>query len=65
MSKANNSLTSLALQKFKRNFWGVFSFWFIVLVGLFSIFAYVIAPDNSPYANQMNLSIHLQKNSQQ
>ena len=61
MSKANSSLASLALQKFKRNFWGVFSFWFIVLVGLLSIFAYVIAPDNSQYANQMNLSIHSKK----
>ena len=61
MSKANNSLASLALQKFKRNFWGVFSFWFIVFVGLLSIFAYVLAPDNSQYANQMNLSIHSKK----
>lgn len=61
MSKTSNSLTSLALQKFKRNFWGVFSFWFIILVGLISIFAYAIAPDNSQYANQMNLSIHSKK----
>ncbi|NQX86687.1 MAG: ABC transporter permease [Flavobacteriaceae bacterium] len=58
MSKKNNALTALALQKFKKSFWGVFSFWFIVLVGLISIFAYVIAPDNSQYANQMHLSIH-------
>lgn len=61
MSKNNNSLTSLALQKFKKNFWGVLSFWFIVVVGLISIFAYVISPDNSQYANQMHLSIHSQK----
>ncbi len=58
MSKASNSLKQLALQKFKKNFWGVFSFWFIVLVGLVSIFAYLFAPDNSQYANQMHLSIH-------
>ena len=57
MSKTN-SLSSLALQKFKRNFWGVFSFWFIVFVGFISIFAYVLAPDNSTNANQMHLSIH-------
>jgi len=61
MSKTKNSLTGLALQKFKRSFWGVFSFWFIVLVGLISVFAYVIAPDNSQYANQMHLSIHSKK----
>ena len=58
MSKSSNSLRQLALQKFKRDFWGVFSFGFIVLVGLISIFAYVLAPDNSQNANQMHLSIH-------
>ena len=58
MSRKTNSLASLALQKFKKNFWGVFSFWFIILVGLISIFAYILAPDNSKNANQMHLSIH-------
>ncbi|GAA4977836.1 ABC transporter permease [Algibacter aquimarinus] len=58
MSHKSNSLKQLALQKFKKNFWGVFSFWFIVFVGLVSVFAYVFAPDNSQYANQMHLSIH-------
>ncbi|WP_338732804.1 ABC transporter permease [Mangrovimonas cancribranchiae] len=58
MSRESNSLTALALQKFKRNFWGVFSFLFVVLIGLISIFAYVVAPDNSEHANQMHLSIH-------
>jgi len=58
MSKNTNSLTQLALQKFKKNFWGVLSFWFIVLVGLVAIFAYVFSPDNSQYANQMHVSIH-------
>ena len=61
MSGHTNSLTQLALRKFKKNFWGVFSFWFIVLIGLVSIFAYVIAPDNSQNANQMHLSIHSKK----
>lgn len=61
MSKTTNSLTGLALRKFKRSFWGVFSFWFIVAVGLISVFAYLIAPDNSQYANQMHLSIHSKK----
>jgi len=61
MSRKTNSLSQLALQKFKSNFWGVFSFWFIVFVGLISVFAYVIAPDDSQYANQMHLSIHSKK----
>jgi len=61
MSSTTNSLSALALQKFKNNFWGVFSFGFIVLIGLISIFAYAIAPDNSQYANQMHLSIHSKK----
>ncbi|WP_299228422.1 ABC transporter permease [uncultured Psychroserpens sp.] len=52
------SLTQLALQKFKKNFWGVLSFWLIIIIGLISVFAYVVAPDNSQDANQMNLSIH-------
>ncbi|MDA9343599.1 ABC transporter permease [Algibacter sp.] len=58
MSHKSNSLKQLALQKFKKNFWGVFSFYFIVLVGLVSVFAYVFAPDDSQYANQMHLAIH-------
>jgi peptide/nickel transport system permease protein len=52
------SLTVIALHKFKKNFWGVFSFAFIVILVLVSIFAYVLAPDNSENANQMHLSIH-------
>lgn len=61
MDKSNSSLSQLALQKFKKNLWGVLSFWFIVLVGLVSIFAYAFAPDDSQNANQMHLSIHSKK----
>ncbi|WP_100610067.1 ABC transporter permease [Confluentibacter lentus] len=61
MSLTSQSLKQLALQKFKKNFWGVFSFCFILLVGVVSVFAYVLAPDNSQYANQMHLSIHSKK----
>jgi len=57
-TKTAQSLTRLALQKFKRNFWGVLSFVTICLCGLSALFAYVIAPDNSQNANQMHLSIH-------
>ncbi|MFC7356640.1 ABC transporter permease [Jejudonia soesokkakensis] len=57
MKKAT-SLTAIALQKFKKNFWGVFSFCFLVLCVFVAIFAYAIAPDNSENANQMHLSVH-------
>ncbi len=58
MGNQSNSLTRLALQKFKKNFWGVFSLGIIVCIGLVSVFAYVFAPDASKNANQMHLSIH-------
>jgi len=61
MSKTAQSLTGIALQKFKKNFWGVFSFGFIVLLLLLSIFAYVLAPDNSQNANWGDLTIRSKK----
>ncbi|OUS03512.1 peptide transporter [Flavobacteriales bacterium 33_180_T64] len=61
MNKTSDSLSQLALRKFKKNFWGVLSFWLIVSIGLMSLFAYVIAPDDSKNANQMHLSIHSQR----
>lgn len=57
MGMPSNSLSQLALQKFKKNFWGVFSLLFIIGVGVISVFAYAIAPDNSQNANQMHVSI--------
>ncbi|MCZ4318135.1 ABC transporter permease [Aequorivita viscosa] len=56
--KKPTSLTRIALQKFKKNFWGVFSLGFLTLCVLVAIFAYALAPDNSQNANQMHLSIH-------
>lgn len=58
MDKTNLSLTGLALQKFKKNFWGVLSLVFIVLLLLIAIFAYVLAPDKTQNANWGDLSIH-------
>ena len=58
MSQTANSLTGLALQKFKRNFWGVLSLIYITLCGIIALLAYIISPDNSQNANQMHLSIH-------
>lgn len=59
--KTHNSLTALALQKFKKNTTGVLSFWFILICGFIAVFAYVFAPDNSSNANQMHLEIHSKK----
>ncbi len=61
MKTTTNSLTTLALQKFKNNSTGVLSFWFIVLCGFVAIFAYLLAPDSSNNANQMHLEIHSKK----
>lgn len=61
MDKLTQSLTGIALQKFKRNFWGVFSFGFIVLLMLLSVFAYVLAPDGTENANWGDLTIRSQK----
>jgi peptide/nickel transport system permease protein len=58
MTKSNQSLTGLALQKFKKNFWGVFSLVFILLLVFVAIFAYIIAPDKTQNANWGDLSIH-------
>lgn len=57
MKKAT-SLTKIALRKFLKNFWGVFSLVFLGVCVLLAIFAYVLAPDSSRNANQMHLSIH-------
>lgn len=61
MSQHNNSLSQLALQKFKKNLWGVLSLWIIGVVGIVAVFAYVLAPDHSQNANQMHLSINSKK----
>ena len=61
MKPKTNSLTILALQRFKKNTIGVLSFWFIVVCGFIAVFAYVLAPDNSSNANQMHLEIHSKK----
>lgn len=55
---------SILVSKFfnlKTNFLGIISLAFIIFIFLLSFFAYVIAPDNSVNANQMNLSIHSKK----
>ncbi len=57
-SPKGQSLLNLALQKFKKRFWGVFSLSYILFCALVALLAYVIAPDSSVNANQMQLAIH-------
>ncbi|TDS62058.1 ABC transporter permease [Myroides indicus] len=57
MSINSKSKTQIALQKFKKDFWGVLCFWIIILMSLISIFAYFIIPDNSRNANTGDLSL--------
>jgi len=57
----SNSLTQLALKKFKKSRSGLFSFLYIALCGIIAVFAYLFAPDNSSNANQMHLEIHSKK----
>ncbi len=58
MNSKPSSLSSLALQKFKKDFWGVLSFIYVIICGIVATFAYSLSPDNSQNANQMHLSIH-------
>ena len=53
-----SGLTASAFKKFKQNYFGIASLFFVIFVGFMAIFAYVFAPDDSQYANQMHLSIH-------
>lgn len=61
MQEKPTSLRQLALKKFRKNKIGMFSFWYIVLCGFVAVFAYLLAPDNSPNANTMHLEIHTKK----
>lgn len=60
MQSIGKSNTSIALQKFKKNFWGVLCFWFVIILSCLSIFAYFIIPDDSQYANSGDISLRSQ-----
>ncbi len=60
MKTKPTSLSKIALQKFKKNTWGVFSFGYLVVCIMTAVFAYWLAPDNSKNANTQHLSIHSQ-----
>lgn len=58
MSQKSTSLSKITLQKFKKNFWGVFGFTFLILCLFTAVFAYALSPDSSKNANQMHVAIH-------
>lgn len=59
--QSGQSLFQIAKRKFFSNKIGFISFSYILLCVLLAIFAYAFIPDNSPNANQMDISIHSQK----
>ena len=61
MKTKPTSLTLLALQRFKKNKTGVFSFLYILFCGFIAVFCYLLSSDNTSNANQMNLEIHSKK----
>lgn len=46
------------LSRFSEDRLGLISVFFIVVISFIAVFAYVLAPDSTPNANQMHLSIH-------
>ncbi|UYW01333.1 ABC transporter permease [Flavobacterium agricola] len=58
MTQYSKSLTSLALQKFFKSFWGVISLFFICICTFIAVFGYFFITDKSENANQMHLVIH-------
>jgi len=58
MTINSKSLTQIALRKFKKNYTGLLSFWYVVFCAFVAVFAYVLAPDATTNANQMHLEIH-------
>jgi len=61
MIDQSKSLFKVAIQKFKQNKIGLFSFWFVIFCGFIAVFGYLVAPDNSQNANQMHIEIHSKK----
>lgn len=43
---------------FRKDAWALISAFFILMLAFLALFAYVLAPDKTKYANQMHLSIH-------
>jgi peptide/nickel transport system permease protein len=61
MRKKSNSLSSKAVQKYKKSTIGLLSFAYICICGFIAVFCYLLSPDDSSNANQMHLEIHSKK----
>ncbi|MCF6169764.1 MAG: ABC transporter permease [Bacteroidales bacterium] len=55
------SLSKLAWKNFRQNVPGMLALYLIALTVLVALFAYLIAPDSSPYANRQTLELGMQK----
>lgn len=60
MSNTSKSYTQIALQRFKKDFWGVLCFWVIIAISAIALFAYFFIPDNSKNANAGDLALRSQ-----
>ncbi len=58
MQSKPTSLTKLALKKFTKNKVGLFSFYYILICGFIAVFAYALAPDNSPNGQIQHIEIN-------
>lgn len=61
MRNNSNSLSSKAVQKYKKSTTGLLSFAYICFCGFIAVFCYLLSPDDSSNANQMHLEIHSKK----
>jgi peptide/nickel transport system permease protein len=57
LENQSGSLSFIALQKFKKNIWGVLSLSFITIIVFISIFAFFFIPDQSENSNNGDLNI--------
>ena len=57
----SDSLNRLAWQRLKQNKLSFSALCYIVVIVFISVFAVIISPDSSPYANQMNIELAAQK----
>ena len=59
--KKNDSIQADTWRRLKKNRGAIFGMIIIILASLMAVFAYLLAPDHSPYANRMVLEIGGQK----
>jgi len=58
---SSGSLSKLAWSNFKSNVPGMIALYMIIFVIFIALFAYLIAPDSTPYSNRQILEISMQK----